>query len=62
MVALLAESWPLGTSHAVAAYAVIFVAFFGYIGWMHLATRRLEQRLRELEEGLRRGGGTSGSP
>ena len=42
------DRW-FGWGYALAAYAVIFVGFFGYLGWLHLAQRRLVRRLDELD-------------
>ena len=41
-----------GIGYAVAAYVVIFVAFFGYVGFLHVSHARLRRRLASLEEAV----------
>ena len=41
-----------GLGYAIAAYVVIFVALFGYIGVLHWSHRRLRIRLDALEARL----------
>ena len=43
------ESPMFGLGYAIAAYVVIFVALFGYIGVLHWSQRRLRMRLEALE-------------
>ena len=38
-----------GIEYAAAAYGVIFVAFFGYLAYLHVGQRALGRRLEELE-------------
>lgn len=54
------DRW-FGWEYALAAYAVIFLAFFGYLGWLHRSHARLRRRLEELDAELRqRGDGEGG--
>ena len=43
-----------GIGYAVAAYVVIFVVFFGYLGYLHVQQRRVRARLDDCAEQLRR--------
>lgn len=49
-----------GTGWALAAYVVIFAAFFGYLARLHVAQRRLRRRLEDLERRLPGEGATQG--
>jgi len=46
------DRW-FGWGYALAAYVVIFAAFFGYLGYLHLSHRQLRRRLEELQRELR---------
>ena len=41
-----------GLGYALAAYAVIFVVFFGYVGWLQFQQARLRRELAELRRHL----------
>ena len=41
-----------GIEWAIAAYAVIFIAFFGYLGHLHLSYRRLRRRIEALDRAV----------
>lgn len=41
-----------GLGYAVAAYAFLIVAFFGYLAWLHLRMGRLRARLEDVERKL----------
>ena len=45
-----------GTGYAVAAYAGVFVAFFGYLVYLHVCHRRLRRKLEAVERLARRTG------
>ena len=45
-----------GTGYAVAAYVAIFVAFFGYLFYLHASHRRLRRDMQELERRTRQDG------
>lgn len=47
-----------GWGYALAAYVVIFTAFFGYLAYLHVSHRRLRRRLDELQRQLRKRGET----
>jgi CcmD family protein len=53
MTLALLQTDPLfGLPFARAAYVVIFGALFGYVAWLHVAQRRLRQRLESAERRL----------
>ena len=51
------DRW-FGWGYALAAYLVIFVGFFGYLGYLHVSQARLRRRLDGLERELRERGET----
>ena len=52
MIAAAGDDPRFGTGYAIAAYVVIFVALFGYVGWLHLSHARLRRRLDALSRAL----------
>ena len=51
-----------GLGYALAAYVLIFAVVFGYLAWIHVASRRLGRRLDALERELAQASGRSRTP